>query len=267
MIVSLPMYDLPEVRRATDAWWAGLARALRRQGLIAVPEGLSRGGAFGAEWRDPDLLLSQCCGWDLTHEAAAHLRVVATPVYAAPDCVGPSYRSLFLTRADDPAENLVDLHGRRCAVNMPGSQSGYNTLRYALAPLARRDRFFDAVVETGSHAASLAAVQSGQADLAAVDCVTFSLLARHRPAATAGLRVLARSRRAPALPYVTRIECPPERLAMLRAGLRRALIDPALAAVRDTLLIEDFRVLPETAYSYITDQERRARMLGYAVIR
>ena len=26
MIASLPMYDWPEVRDATDAWWHGLAR-------------------------------------------------------------------------------------------------------------------------------------------------------------------------------------------------------------------------------------------------
>lgn len=257
------MYDLPEIRRITDAWWAGLARALRRQGIATVPEQLSRSGLFGAEWRDPDLLLSQCCGWDLTHEAAAQLRVVATPVYAAPDCAGPFYRSLFLVRGDDPAANLSVLRGCRCVVNMLGSQSGYNTLRYALAPLVRSGRFFDAVIETGSHAASLAAVQSGRADLASVDWVSFALLARHRPAATAGLRVLARSRRAPALPYVTRSECPPKRLAKLRAGLRQALTDPALAAVRETLLIEDFRVLPATAYRYIVDQERRAVQLGY----
>ncbi len=263
MIASLPMYDLPEIRRTTDAWWAGLARALRRQGIAAVPEALSRGGAFGAEWRDTELLLSQCCGWDLTHEAGVHLRVVATPVYAAPDCTGSSYRSLLLVRVDDPATNLDDLRGRRCAVNMPGSQSGYNTLRYALAPLARGARFFDAVIEAGSHAASLAAVQSGRADLAAIDCVTFALLARQRPAATAGLRVLVRSRRAPALPYVTRIECPPERLAKLRAGLYQALTDPALTVVREALLIEDFRVLPGHAYRYIVDQERRVARLGY----
>src|SRR6185312_8107473 len=31
-VASLPMYDLPELRAATDAWWKGLARAFRREG-------------------------------------------------------------------------------------------------------------------------------------------------------------------------------------------------------------------------------------------
>ena len=36
-IASLPMYDLPEVRRATDAWWAGLAAGFTRAGVADVP--------------------------------------------------------------------------------------------------------------------------------------------------------------------------------------------------------------------------------------
>ncbi len=263
MLASLPMYDLPELRPATDAWWAGLASALRRQGMTGVPEQLSRDGGFGAEWRDSGLLLSQCCGWDLSHEQAGWLQVVATPVYVAPGCSGSRYRSLFMVHGDDSARHLVDLRGRRCAVNMIGSQSGYNALRYALAPLARGQRCFTTVIETGSHAASLAAVQSGRADLAAIDCVTFALLERHRPAATMGLRLLAYSRKAPALPYVTRIGLPPELLMALRAALVQALNDPALAAAREALLIGGFEVLPAAAYRYILDQERRAGRLGY----
>ncbi len=34
---SLPMYDLPEIRAATAAFWASLAGNLRRHGLADVP--------------------------------------------------------------------------------------------------------------------------------------------------------------------------------------------------------------------------------------
>ena len=37
MIASLPMYDLPETRSATDALWAGIARHLRAEGVAEVP--------------------------------------------------------------------------------------------------------------------------------------------------------------------------------------------------------------------------------------
>jgi len=32
MIVSLPMYDLPEVAAATEAWWQAIRAALRAAG-------------------------------------------------------------------------------------------------------------------------------------------------------------------------------------------------------------------------------------------
>lgn len=266
-IASLPMYDLPELRAATDAWWTGLARALRRAGLSGVPQRLARDGVFGAEWSDERLLLSQCCGWDLTHDRTDSLQPVATPVYAVEGCIGPYYRSLIVVRTGDPAVRLDELRGRVCAVNMSGSQSGCNTLRYSLARLARSGRFFRRVVETGAHAASLEAVRGGWADLAAIDCVTFTLLRAHRPASTAGLRVLARSRRAPALPYVTRAGVGPERLRVLRTGLMAALEEPALAEARATLRLAGFRILPASAYGYILSQERRAQALGYAHLR
>lgn len=267
MIASLPMYDLPELHAATDAWWAGLAPALRRAGVANVPERLQRNMRFAAEWSDPALLISQCCGWDLTHDQAAIVTPVATPVYAAPGCAGPNYRSLFVVRVADAARGLADLRGRRCAMNMPGSQSGYNTLRYALARLAQGKAFFDTVLETGSHAASLAAVQSGAADLAAIDCVSYALLARYRPQATAGLRVLGWSRRVAALPYVTRADVSARQLEKLRTGLRLALTDTSLREVRDRLLLMDFVVLPASAYRYILTQEQRTARLGYPTLR
>ena len=44
MRASLPMYDLPGLDAATDAWWAGLAAAFRAEGLREVPDNLTRGG-------------------------------------------------------------------------------------------------------------------------------------------------------------------------------------------------------------------------------
>ena len=46
MIASLPMYDWPEVRDATNAWWAGIARHLRSEGFSEAPDRLYRNGAY-----------------------------------------------------------------------------------------------------------------------------------------------------------------------------------------------------------------------------
>ena len=263
-IASLAMYDLPEVEAATDAWWAGLAQAMRREGIEDVPVALSRGDDARRAWRAPDLLFSQTCGYPLTHEFAGRLRVVATPCYACPGCAGPRYRSFLLVRADDSAAGLADLRDRIAAVNGTNSQSGYSALRGEIAPLAHSGKFFSEVIVSGGHANSMALVAEGRADVCAVDCVTHALLSRHRPAAVAGLRVLGETAGAPGLPYVTRADAGDDLLRRLRAALFAALGDPGLAAARDTLLIAGAEVLPNDAYERILEIEQVALAHDYA---
>ncbi len=265
-IASLPMYDLPALRRATDDWWAGLARGLTAAGLLGVPPELERDLGLDEVWHHPSLLLSQTCGYPLTHALAGRVRLVATPVYDVEGCEGATYRSAFLVRDGDPAARLADLRGRRVAVNARDSQSGYNCLRYALASLAGGGPLFAEVVTTGDHEASLEAVRGNRADLAAVDAVTFALTARCEPSAVAGLRVLGWSAAAPALPYVTRAGAGEAELAALRDGLMKAAADPELAAARAALSLAGFEVLPLEAYHQIDEMERAAIALGYPEI-
>ncbi len=69
--------------------------------------------------------------------------------------------------------------------NAEHSQSGYNVLRKMVAPLSREGRF-SAVMFSGSHRQSLRELQQENADIAAIDCVTYALLQRHQPQALAG---------------------------------------------------------------------------------
>src|SRR5262245_59558420 len=57
-IASLAMYDLPELRDATDALWQGLARGFRRAGIAEVPAALERGLPYREVWHRADLRLS-----------------------------------------------------------------------------------------------------------------------------------------------------------------------------------------------------------------
>lgn len=252
------MYDLPGLEAATDAWWAGLAAAFRAEGLAEVPERLTRDGDHAALWTAPDLLFSQACGYPLTHALAGRVTLVATPLYDCPGCGGETYRSEILVRADDPARSLADLRQRRAAVNAADSQSGCHALRHAVAALSGEGRFFAAVTLTGSHRASMAAVAAGEADVCAVDCVTYALLGRTQPELVRSLRVLAPSAAAPALPYITRREIAAEDLQRLQAGLVRACGDPALAGARAALLLAGVVVLPLSAYDLIVDMEAAA---------
>lgn len=262
-IAALAMYDLPEIRSATDAWWEAIATALRAEGIDDVPATLTRGGSTHATWREPALLVTQTCGYPLTHAYADALTALAVPSYAAEGCAPGRYRSAFVVRADDPSTGIADLRGRRAAANDPGSQSGCNALRDAVAPLSRDGRFFAEVTWSGAHRASLAAVRTGAADVAAIDAVTFALIARYAPSETAGTRVLGWSAEAPALPYAARLGIDPETRRRLTAGLLRAAEDPDAAAARETLLIAGMLPIDDAAYAPIPEMRRKAERLGY----
>lgn len=263
-LASLPMYDLPELRQATDAWWTGLAQAFRLEGVTEVPARLTRSAAHREDWTSPDLLFTQTCGYPLTHDLAGKVRLIATPRYRADGCEGASYCSFVLVREDSPARGAADLRGLRCAVNNLDSQSGYSALRGLVAPLARAGRFFGDVSISGSHVASIGMLAAGTADVAAVDCVTIALARRIRPSALAGIRILCRTASAPSLPYVTAFRASDDLVRRLQAGLRRAVEDPDMGAARDALLIDGTSELALDAYRRIGEIEEAALAHGYA---
>ena len=255
---SLGMYDLPEVAAETDSWWTRVAARLRAAGVAGVPARLARDRAPHDLWTDQRLLLAQTCGWPLTTSLAGRVAVVAAPCYDLPGCEGPMHRSFVVVRADDPADDPAGLRGRVFALNGRDSNSGMNLPRALFAPLARGGRFFRAVIETGAHRASLAAVAEGRADAAAIDCVTFGLLQRHAPASIAGLRVVAETAPSPSLPFITSLATSQEEIA----ALRDALDQPA-----DALALAGVTALPAAAYGMLRDLAAEAARLGYPELR
>ncbi|TDJ61991.1 MAG: hypothetical protein E2O37_11735 [Proteobacteria bacterium] len=263
MIASLPMYDLPELRTATDAWWSGMATALRRAGIDAVPDQLTRVDNIAAVWRDPNLLLSQTCGYPLVREMADILQPVATPIYDAPGCDGPNYSSAIVISAERSVDHISALRGGVCATNGRDSQSGYNCLRAFLSPLTGGKPFFARVIETGSHARSLEMVSRGEADVCAIDCVTHTLLSRHRPQALANTRTLGYTSRAPGLPYVTQASATLDLVYRLREGVMAAFTEPSLTNAREALLLFGAEVLDVESYEGILAMEVAAQAQGY----
>lgn len=260
---SLPMYDLPEVREWTDGFWAAIAVELRENGISAAPDALERPPDHHDAWRPDRLLFSQSCGYPVATAYRGVLRVVATPHYAAPGCEGHRYSSVIAVRASRRATDLGGLRGAVCAFNARDSQSGYNALRAAVAPLAGGGRFFARTVRTGAHAASIEAVRDGRADVCSVDCVTWALLARYRPSVLTGLRVLAFTQRMPGLPFVTAGDCSDASLDAIRRALERAFARRELAETREALLISGLSVQSADAYEPLLAMERAAAASGY----
>ena len=195
---SLPMYDWPEEAGATDAFWTAL-RGVLKVGGIAALDPLDRSASNDTTWRDPDLILSQTCGWPLVTRYRDALHVIARPVYAVEGCGSGTYRSAIVARRTAP---LAELVRGTVAVNGFDSLSGYRTLAAHLAGNGIGRNGIGSFLETGSHRASVRAVAEGRADVATIDCVSWCLALDHEPAAR-DLTVIGWTEELPALPFVT----------------------------------------------------------------
>jgi ABC-type phosphate/phosphonate transport system substrate-binding protein len=260
-IAALPMYDADPA--AVDAWWRAISRALHARAVQDVPEFLAKPVELDAHWRDPRLLLSQTCGYPLVTTLLPTVQVVGAFRYTAPGCTGIAYRSELVARIDD-AEAIAGYRGRVAAINSLDSHSGCNALRGLVAPLARNGTFFGDQRICGSHRGSLAALRSGTADIAAIDCISLAGLRRHDPDLLRGLRVIGSTAPAPGLPLVTSATTSLEELTALRGALHAACEDATVADARATLFIAGFQVVSADAWQVIDDVRESAKNLAVA---
>ena len=263
MRAMISMYDMPERRPAIAAWWEGLARHWRAAGLRDVPQTTdTTDGDLYELWLAPDLFVAQTCGYPLTHRLKDRVTLVATPVYAAEGCVGPTYNSVIIARRESDIRSLDDVAGKVAAINGYDSQSGWNALRHSLIGKGAPTR----IIETGGHRKSAAAVRDGRADIAAIDGVTYAGLLALAPQEVAPLRIIAHSASAPALPFVTRRDIVPADLEKLRAGLHAAIADPALSEARAAMFLSGIEIVPLQAYDRLLEMEREADRAGSLVV-
>lgn len=226
-VASLPMYDSFVSYESSDAIWNAIKEGSADE--AALPSKLDKFSSCYTMWTaGTKLTLTQACGYPLVREYSQFLKVVGTPLYAAPGCKGTTYSSAVVVRSTvsdvSLSAYLEKRGGLTLAVNSFGSFSGWLMLLSSLADslgdsTALAARKFERVVLTGSHIGSMKAVQDGTADLACIDCVSLALARNHCPLLVEGLRVIGWSLPAPALPYATHKNATDEEVASLRQGL------------------------------------------------
>lgn len=267
LLASLAMYaSPPALEEATDLLWAYIRDELRAAGLRHVPERLDKLVRHDEAWLQPNLLLSQTCGYPYVLRLRGYVRLVATPEYDYPGCVGPLKCSFVVVPKESGFQTLADLRGARAAINHPESNSGTNLFRALIAPHAENGRFFSSVVETGSHNASLKLVSSGVADVASIDCITYGNILRFEPRLVEAVRIIAETPKGPGLPYITRATTTDDELSILRAVLAAVADDRRLDEVRDILSLRKFSVLEDADYQPLLDLGREAARMGYSEI-
>jgi ABC-type phosphate/phosphonate transport system substrate-binding protein len=202
--------------------------------------------------------------------AAGHTPIVDTHASggANADWHAPVVGALASGDADvDSAGALASLRGRRCVVNELDSNSGMNLLRAAVAPLAQGGRFFGSVTVSGSHLRSVEMVASGEADVASIDCVSFTHFRRLYPSLVSGVRVLSWTASSPSLPYITAGSANNVTVQTLRDALAGVFDDAGLAPVRERLLLRGVDLEPTPGFGEVLALEQQAADVGYPVIR
>ncbi|MDB5757578.1 MAG: phosphate transporter substrate-binding protein [Burkholderia sp.] len=220
-------------------------------------------GDLPAFWCSPDLLLGQACGYPLMTSLAGRVRLLGTPSYDFPGCADARYCSFVMVARDASVQALTDLRGKRAVFNQRHSQSGMNALRHVIAPLARRGRFFSSVVASGSHRASLHMVAHGQADVAAIDCITHGYLALHAPHVLDGLRILCRTAATTGLPLITSREVDDATSTLLRQVLRDVCTPDTIDTPASRLRLAGFAATQLADYDSILASRRLAQDCFY----
>ena len=232
-----------------DALWSSIHCALKHQGMTS-PEMLDREQTPEVAWLSPSLLLSQTCGLPLVQELRGRVAVLGRFCFEGQQPSG-DYHSVIIARDTTTAENIDSLRGQRIAINHESSYSGYLALKRWMSLMTKGEAIFSRVITTGSHRASVRAVAAGLADIAAIDCVSWTL-AKHFDSITKPLKVIARTDDRPGLPLITAIGSSPRMIDTLRIALDEAIrtLDPTN---RDTLGITGFVAADDVEYDIIAD--------------
>ncbi|MGP6270745.1 PhnD/SsuA/transferrin family substrate-binding protein [Pseudomonas paraeruginosa] len=260
VVAALDMYVEPDcVRQAGRGF---IDEVCRRLGVRRCAPAAAE---LAVQWRQPNLLFAQACGYPLVTQLQGQVAVLAVPSYDLADCAPGEHCSLFVAAEGEARRRLDEFRDTRLALNGHDSNSGMNLLRHALAPLGRDVAFFAEVRISGGHVRSLAMVAAGEAELTSVDALTFAYLQRHAPERLAGLRVLGRSAPSPALPLITSLRWSATQRRELFEALNLTLVEcPELAR---TLALKSFLPAGEEHYRILLDYERQAEGWGYPHLR
>jgi len=226
MIASLAMYDRPETASATDRLWQAIRKRLRAAGIDA-PQTLNRTTPFLETWQRDDLVFSQTCGRPFRLLLHDKVTLVGTPDYGHQGCPPGYYRSAFIVRARDPKTAITDFHHARFAYNETLSQSGWAAPQCHVAAQGFQ---FNTTIKTGGHVNSARAVAENEADIAAIDALSWDLIKRYE-GFSLDLRVLGWTSPTPGLPYIT------------STALLQDIIFNAVSGAIDSLDLNDRRTL------------------------
>ncbi|MEM7196946.1 MAG: PhnD/SsuA/transferrin family substrate-binding protein [Pseudomonadota bacterium] len=235
--IAYPMYHFPALAAAHKLWLAGLARHLQ-EALGEAVTALTPDQLAG-HWESPQLLLSQACGYPLRHDLQDTVRVVGCFRYGLPS--GAFYHSVIIAAKGHARPADIDswLGHHRLCINGFDSQSGWNALYGRPGLRAYLPTLAKTATISGAHKQSVAMVAHGEADWAAIDCVTLALMQRHNIKPIQDIMIIGFTPATPGLPLITAARNAPL-LPKIRTAIDHALTDHNLTGARKVFCISGF---------------------------
>ncbi|MZR29401.1 phosphate/phosphite/phosphonate ABC transporter substrate-binding protein [Sneathiella litorea] len=245
-IALLPMYDWPEIRDATDAYWSALHDSLSDAGF-SPPTQLTRTEDPLPFWQHPNLLLGQTCGLPYVEKLAVDVSLVGTPAYDI-DCGAGCYFSVIVVHKDSGIEELTDLDSAIFGYNDPLSQSGVAAFFSHLASEGISLNKIRQYKQVMSHRNAITELAERHIDLASIDAITWEH-AKRFVSATDKLTVIARTDPTPGLPLIT-AQRPEKEVDRIHHAVVEAIASLS-SDLQDTLLLSGLAATEETDYQLI----------------
>jgi phosphonate transport system substrate-binding protein len=173
----------------------------------------------------------------------------------APEVRGETtYYSYIIVHRDSSAQSLADLRGHSFAFSDPLSNSGHLAPQWMLHEMGETpETFFSSTLFTYSHDNSIRAVADHLVDGAAVDSLVYDYTIARDPTFSSQTRVIDKAGPFGIPPVVVHPDLDPALKAQLRAALLDMADDPASQTALDTLMVDGFVTVDDSAYDSIRD--------------
>ncbi|MFK5977900.1 MAG: PhnD/SsuA/transferrin family substrate-binding protein [Rhizobiaceae bacterium] len=199
VLASLDMYCWRENRHEWQYLWKAIRGELVKLDIPA-PLFLTFGRPIEEVWLDPNLLIGHTCGWPYVSKLRDKVSLIGRFNFGLEDCQPGHYNSVFIVSKNSKLSSMDELSDNNSSIAVSGtnSQSGFRSLREVFENIEPSERF----IVTGSHRDSICAVANGEAELAAIDAITWELAKLYEPMVD-DVKVIGRSLPKPGLPLIT----------------------------------------------------------------
>ncbi len=214
-----------------------------------------------AALKSTDLLLGHTCGYPFITKLHHTHEPVCVPEFDLAGCNGIHYSSWIIARKSHPGMCLNDFSGSIATCNSRDSNSGMNVFRYEVSRITNGAPFFRQILMSGSHLTSIRNIMQGQADIAAIDAVTWHFVNVQNLTDIPKVRIIGQTVPTPGLPFVKSNRTELDPFSFTRAI--NACLEDLPVNIRSFLRIKQFSVIDADTYRPVLELEEYARNNHY----